>query len=286
MRSTRSLPTLLAGLVVAGLALAPPLADKAMAATWAEDVDGHPTYTGIAHELTEPSTGKTTLTRYFYRVDGSPDWSICQQVDTDDSTTHFDSNNCQQFRGGNAFSEGAGSSYRAPTSIGTSTMSVRWQTSLGADYTTVERRPSYHPDDEALAKVRLTRTLIEAGRPAQHASFANFPPSYWWNPAESGRGVFMDMQGTSALLLFYGYADNGQAEWRLATGAMTDATNGSFAFNRCTKSGSTVSCSSEGTVSIQLVTIPAVIATNTPAQYRLQVTLPSGRVETLQRYRF
>lgn len=46
---------------------------------------------------------------------------------------------------------------------------------------------------------------------------------WWWNPAESGRGFFIESQGGILYMAAYLYADDGRARWLVAGGNSTDA---------------------------------------------------------------
>jgi hypothetical protein len=54
---------------------------------------------------------------------------------------------------------------------------------------------------------------------------ANSPlAGYWWNPAESGRGFVIEIQGTDMFMAGFLYAANGEASWVASTGPMTSPT--------------------------------------------------------------
>jgi len=48
---------------------------------------------------------------------------------------------------------------------------------------------------------------------------------WWWNPAESGRGFFFEVQGTQVYMAGYFYKDNGQATWMVSQGEMATPTS-------------------------------------------------------------
>src|SRR3954471_10662186 len=43
---------------------------------------------------------------------------------------------------------------------------------------------------------------------------------WWWNPAESGRGFFLEVQGPRMFLSGYFYADDGRAKWLVSNDPM------------------------------------------------------------------
>jgi hypothetical protein len=62
--------------------------------------------------------------------------------------------------------------------------------------------------------VRLRAALLVgfiSGLPI--AASAQVSSGWWWNPAEPGRGFFLEQQGTSLFVAGYLYADSGRATW-------------------------------------------------------------------------
>jgi hypothetical protein len=55
------------------------------------------------------------------------------------------------------------------------------------------------------------------------AGFAQATPQtgWWWNPAESGRGFFIEMQGDTLFMAAYLYEADGRATWRVSAGTAT-----------------------------------------------------------------
>jgi hypothetical protein len=47
---------------------------------------------------------------------------------------------------------------------------------------------------------------------------------WWWNPAESGRGFFIERRGQNLFFAAYLYADTGRATWTIAAGPMASPT--------------------------------------------------------------
>jgi alpha-tubulin suppressor-like RCC1 family protein len=98
----------------------------------------------------------------------------------------------------------------------------------------------------------------------------------WWNPAESGSGYNLDVKHGVLVLTIYSYKANGESEWYIATGPLT---NGGTTFNgtldkarngqciSCAYNGMPVSNGSDGTVSIQFTSA----STGT-------MTLPGSRI--------
>ncbi|MDR3517445.1 MAG: IPT/TIG domain-containing protein [Azospirillaceae bacterium] len=107
---------------------------------------------------------------------------------------------------------------------------------------------------------------------------------WWWNPAEPGRGWFLEVQGNSAgNSMFFGgffYDNRGQASWATATGAMTSLSQFTGSLMVCT--GDPVSGNSASQCQTGLGQI-AVSFTSTLAG---TLTLPSGTQVPIQRFRF
>ena len=57
-------------------------------------------------------------------------------------------------------------------------------------------------------------------------STAAFESGLWWNDAESGRGFFVEVQGSQAVLGSYMYDASGQPVWYLSTGFITNTGGG------------------------------------------------------------
>src|SRR5580658_5202911 len=55
-------------------------------------------------------------------------------------------------------------------------------------------------------------------------SFAAPASGYWWNPAESGRGFVIEIQGSQMFMAGFLYAVNGEATWVASVGPMTTPT--------------------------------------------------------------
>ena len=47
---------------------------------------------------------------------------------------------------------------------------------------------------------------------------------WWWNPAESGRGFFLEWQGGQLLMAGYMYDDNGNPVWYLSSNSAPSTT--------------------------------------------------------------
>jgi subtilisin len=105
---------------------------------------------------------------------------------------------------------------------------------------------------------------------------------WWWNPAESGTGYTIEIQGTQMFMATFLYRSDGSAVWYLANGSMT---NDQTFVGTLTEYGGGQSLTgayrpasaqqSVGTVTLQFTTTEAA-----------QLTFSTGRVIQLTRYRF
>lgn len=66
------------------------------------------------------------------------------------------------------------------------------------------------------AQVMLAASLDPAWTPIPQAG-------WWWNPAEPGRGYFLETRGRNLYFAALLYEPDGRASWHLASGPMTDA---------------------------------------------------------------
>ena len=76
-------------------------------------------------------------------------------------------------------------------------------------------------------RARIWSTLVAwcLGGLAAFASTASHGApqnGWWWNPAESGRGFFLEVQGPRMFMAGYFYADDGRATWLVSNDPMPD----------------------------------------------------------------
>ena len=69
---------------------------------------------------------------------------------------------------------------------------------------------------EWLARLLLTGTLCVLAGLAQ----ATPQNGWWWNPLESGRGFFLEVQGDTLFVAGYFYAADGRATWLVSAGTI------------------------------------------------------------------
>ena len=68
-------------------------------------------------------------------------------------------------------------------------------------------------------EVRLLVALLALVSSVAHADPEN---GWWWNPAEDGRGFFIEVQESQLFMAAYLYEDDGRGTWVVSSGAMTD----------------------------------------------------------------
>ena len=115
---------------------------------------------------------------------------------------------------------------------------------------------------------------------------ANQPQSgWWWNPAESGRGFFLEWQGGQLFMAGYMYDDSGNPIWYLSSNTTPSTNLQSYTntwwqyANGQTLTGpfkpATQVSNNVGPVSIQFTGTDAAV-----------MTLPGGRTTNIRRFRF
>ena len=106
----------------------------------------------------------------------------------------------------------------------------------------------------------------------------------WWNPAEDGRGYGIDVQGDTIVVTTFAYGNNGQMQWYISAGKITNngtrfvgtldkVTNGQCL--NCLWTGGPTFIGNDGTISINFTSRSTGI-----------LTLPNGRQTAIQRQNF
>ncbi len=128
-----------------------------------------------------------------------------------------------------------------------------------------------------------TSGTIPAYTPAQQPPPVAAPLSpqigLWWNPAESGTGYTIDVQGGVLIMQIYSYRADGEPQWYLTAGQLSNGNRNYTGTLDKYRAGQCISCTvykpptlegSEGAVSV-------VFNSNTAAT----VALPGGRVTNI-----
>jgi hypothetical protein len=106
----------------------------------------------------------------------------------------------------------------------------------------------------------------------------------WWNPAESGSGYNVDIQNGVLVVTIFSYKANGDSEWYLASGALT---NGGHTFTATLdkyRNGQCISCTYHGRPS--LLGNDGSISINFISETSAILLLPSGRGTAIVPYNF
>ena len=134
-----------------------------------------------------------TLGAYLYEADGRATWYVgpLSRLSNGDYLGQL-----TRYAGGQSLS----GTYRAPSSssaVATVTFSLTTATSGSLSFVTASGSHT----------VPVQRFALSGGAVAP--SSATFESGLWWNDAESGRGFFIDVQGTTAALASYMYDGGG-----------------------------------------------------------------------------
>lgn len=216
-----------------------------------------------------PSNGSIFLAAYMYDTAGAPVWYVGTLTASGGGVY---GGSLVQYQGGQVL----GGAYRAPT--GPNTVASAQLTATTSSAASL-----------SITGGGLNSTFINIQRYSIVANGLNAPPTstqpqtgWWWNPAEGGRGYFLEVQGGTVFLAAYMYDTNGKPIWYVSQNALTTDTAFSGSLTQYaggqTLGGTFVAPSSSATVgglSVQF---------SSPASGSL--TLPNGAKVPIQRYLF
>lgn len=146
-----------------------------------------------------------TLGAYMYEPDGRPVWYV-GPLSRQASGSYVGT--VSRYAGGQTLT----GSYRAPTSasaVATVTFTLSTATSGTLQFVT----------STGTSNIPVQRFALNGGSAV--ASTAGFESGLWWNDAESGRGFFVDVQGSTAAMASYMYDSNGAPIWYLTVGSVS-----------------------------------------------------------------
>jgi hypothetical protein len=204
------------------------------------------------------------MSGYLYSTNGTPIWYVASGSRSNNSTFQA---NLLQYANGQTLS----GAYQAPTALGSvGTVTLSFDTATTGRLTWPGGTISIQRYD-----------IVSGGSSAGPA--AGMPQTgWWWNPSESGRGYFFEVQNTTMFMSTYMYAANGQAAWYISSGAMSSTAlyQGTLQEYR---NGQTLGgvyaapsvFANQGTVTIQFT-----------SQTTATMTLPNGSQIPLQRFSF
>ncbi len=98
---------------------------------------------------------------------------------------------------------------------------------------------------------------------------------WWWNAAEPGRALFLEIQGNSLFASILGYSATGSVIWYQSQGTMSSSSTYTGTLNICSGANTSICIASAGN-----------IAFNFTSTLAGTFTLPNGRTIPIQRYRF
>lgn len=132
--------------------------------------------------------------------------------------------------------------------------------------------------------VAIERMAFGPGGPAPAAAGGQPESGWWWNPAESGRGFFMEWQGATLDVAGFMYDDAGSPVWYLSAGPM-DATGGTYSSQWWSfADGQTLTGAYRQNRLVSDHVAPVTIRFSGPDAALM--TLPNGRTTALTRQRF
>ncbi len=212
----------------------------------------------------EVSGNNLFLAGYLYSTDGTPIWYVSSGARASNGVYQ---GTLQQFSGGQTLS----GSYQAPSylgSVGTVTLSFD---------TTTSGRLTWPG-----GTIPLTRYDIVSGGVTAGASAGMPQKGWWWNSSESGRGYFIEVQGSTMFLATYMYDSTGQAAWYVSNGSMTSTSLYTGVLTEF-RGGQTLGGPYNApTTSLNAGTITIQFSSQTAAT----LTLPNGQQVALTRYSF
>lgn len=212
----------------------------------------------------EVSGSNLFMAGYLYSTNGKPIWYISQGA-----------------RASNGVYQGSLLQYSDGQTLGGSYQSASYVGSVGTvtlsfDTTTTGRLTW------SGGTIPITRYEIVSGGVVLGPNSGMPQKGWWWSSVESGRGYFLEVQGSTLFLAAYMYDSSGQAVWYISQGAMTSTSlySGSLTeFRGGQTLGGTynepTSSSSVGSISIQF-----------SSQTTATMTLPNGSQVALTRYTF
>jgi hypothetical protein len=145
-----------------------------------------------------------SLGAYMYEADGKAAWFVGPLPRQSDGSYR---GQLTRYAGGQTLT----GSYRAPTSSSTVATVTFTLTSTTAGSMRFETAAGQHT-------VPVQRFALSGSTAAPSA--VGVQGGLWWNESESGRGFFLDIQGTTAAMSSYMYDATGQPTWYLAVGTI------------------------------------------------------------------
>jgi hypothetical protein len=206
------------------------------------------------------------LSAYLYASDGSPLWLISSGAVAASSEVSY-AGTLLQYENGQTLS----GAHRSPRLAGSpGSISLRFGNSRTGTLT-------WPGGTIAISRYNIVSGGVTQGAPA------DAPESgWWWNASESGRGFFMEIQGSTMFLSAYMYGDSGQANWSVAANAMTTPRTFQGTLTEYSGGQTLTGTYQAPTRSVNRGTVTIVFTSKTTAT----MTLPNGTQIPLTRFRF
>jgi hypothetical protein len=166
----------------------------------------NPSESGRGFSLEVNAQGRIFFSSYLYAADESAFWLISNGAL---ATAAAYSGTLNQYANGQTLT----GAYRAPSQAAS-------PGSLTLSFSSATAGTLIWPG----GSVPIQRFDIVAGGAAQGPAAGMPQTGWWWNPGESGRGFFFEVQGTTLFLSGFLYDGAGRPVWYTSSGAMTGTT--------------------------------------------------------------
>jgi hypothetical protein len=132
----------------------------------------------------------------------------------------------------------------------------------------------------------MKRLLILLIGLAMSASALAFQPrtGLWWNPGESGSGYNIEIQNGVLVVTVFSYKGNGDSEWYLASGALTNSGHTFSGTLDKYRNGQCISCAYTGTPT--LAGNDGTMSINFVSETSAILSLPNGRTTLIEPQNF
>jgi hypothetical protein len=238
---------------------------------------------GYSLEVSRLSGGtRAFIGTYLYDADGDPVWYVSQLTTRDEGRTF--EGPLLHFRDGPTLSGG----YKLPTGaiVGDAHQGLRIEF-ISESEGRLHLPASVAGGEDAVVPIRRF-AFVHGGLETPLAESSPPQTGWWWNPAESGRGMFFEVQagtheGATLFSAIYGYEESGEPSWIIGSAALLRGTEGWVAsampLLRCAEAGiGPVHC-------VPLAGDGATIQFE-PSGVTALLTLPQGRQVRIHRYAF
>ncbi len=178
----------------------------------------NPRESGRGFSIEQSSTTKNIfMAAYTYESTGAAMWYVSNLIRSTTSASPLHQGNMMSFVNGQSL-QGA---YRAPNQINYS--NVVFIHTIDSDRALLTIT---NPDGNSPLVILALRRFEYFSGSLSAPLPANTPESgWWWNPQESGKGYFIEIQKSGAFLAVYTYNVNGTPVWYSAYNTMTTSTS-------------------------------------------------------------